>query len=424
MWSVKKKIGDAGMTKNSTGMNRLRSIVFFILSMAVLTVPASAHPTPEKQVKVEVTAAVNADKIGMDNVVRYSLSVKGIDNPSSQPLKLRDFKVVHVSHSTEFQFSKGVTSTIWTFKYSLKPKKTGHLTIPPFKYKYQGRIYKTKAVKVQVVKGSVGINDDDFFNPRIRKPKAKSKKIEVELLAEVSRKKVMIGEAIGYRVLLRTRNEYRSYMMLSKKDIPGFRWEEDMQFSGFVPENKESNWGTAIARSVLFPTRSGKIIIPSLKFEIGLTERGVFPLGTGKIIRTSQAITLEVVPQPEAAKGLPIGNFTMLLRAKKKDVFINDLYTFRIQIWAIPGDLNELKIPQFASTEDYTVLPPKVEKKRYFSCQTLQGSVGAEHFISFKRTGDISFPPLELKYYDPGSGKVITLKETPPTIHVTGETEK
>ncbi|MCP4219253.1 MAG: protein BatD, partial [bacterium] len=225
-------------------------------------------------------------------------------------------------------------------------------TIPPAKYQHQGKSYQTKALKVEVIKGSMANsrtnrrrnnfssffdNEDDFFNSRNRSRQAQQ--VDVKLQAKVSKTKVLQGEQVIYRVLLVTRNRIQSVNMMSNQSIPGF-WQEWAPVSRSIsPENQNINGVIyqvyEIRKAALFPTRTGKVTIPAMKFRMGLVDTTTFFSNTRNIDRSTPAITLDVSPVPAEAQGLPIGQFTMSLKPDKKKVDINDILTAKLFIRAI-----------------------------------------------------------------------------------------
>jgi len=80
---------------------------------------------------IEIKAGINADRIGLDDILVYTLTFKGIQNPKQPDLSyLADFKVVQTSQSSEFQFVNGVSAYYTSFVYYLAPVRIGRLDIP------------------------------------------------------------------------------------------------------------------------------------------------------------------------------------------------------------------------------------------------------------------------------------------------------
>ena len=56
----------------------------------------------------------------------------------------------YLGSSNQYQFSNGKIPVVMTWSYSLKPKKIGIITIPPFKIEYNNEILSTKPHKLQI----------------------------------------------------------------------------------------------------------------------------------------------------------------------------------------------------------------------------------------------------------------------------------
>ena len=81
-------------------------------------------------------------------------------------------------------------------------------------------------------------------------------------------------------------------------------------------------------------------------------------------------------------------------------------------------------MPQFETTEYYKIYPSKISRNTNFNRDSLSGVIEAEIPVSFKKTGLISFPSLEFKYFNPDASIIVTLKSSPFSIHVKGVKEK
>ena len=248
---------------------KLFVIVIFLLS-APFIAPVSAAD------EVEFKASINADKIGIDDVLLYTITFKGINNPTQPAIAgLKDFKTVQTSRSTEFRFVNGVSSYYTNFVYYLMPLKTGKLSIPAVTYKYKGEQYSTQPFNVEVVQGSVNPrqptqrqprfpsifdDEDDFFKSPFRRPQ-RQQQVDIKLRAEVSKRNAVKGEPILFRVLLYARNRIQSVNMVSNQSFPGF-WQEWFPISRSIDSKSGELDGKTynvyeIRKVMLFPTQTG-----------------------------------------------------------------------------------------------------------------------------------------------------------------------
>jgi hypothetical protein len=413
-----------------------------VLIIWMLAASAAAVLTAKSGKDVEVTATISADKIGIDDVLIYTVTFKGINNPEQPDVShFKDFRMAQTSRSSEFRFINGVSSYYTNFVYYLVPLKTGKLSLPPVTYNYQGREYKTQPFEVEVVKGSVAppssstqrrprqpfFDEDDFFSPFQRR--SRPQEIDVKVVSWVSGKQIRVGEPILFKVLLYTQNRIQSVNMVSDQSLPGF-WQEwfptPRQIEG---ENKTINGKVyqvyEVRKAALFPTDSGTLTIPSLRFEIGLAGSDPFSVFSNArpIYRSTVPLTLQVSPLPAGAVGLPVGHFRLAVTANKKELDINDILTLNIRVTGT-GNIKMFTLPEVKPGEYYKVYPAKISRDFSFQSDSLTGYVEAETPVAFKQTGLISFPPIEFRYFNPETSEAVTLKSQPLMVKVTGHKEK
>lgn len=389
---------------------------------------------------IEVKASINADKIGLDDMLVYTVTIKGINNPTQPDLShMQDFRVAQTSRSTEFRFVNGVSSYYTNFIFYLQPLKTGVFNLPPVSYPHNGKEFKTQPFKVEVVKDSVsppssqqqrGLSpfdfNDDFFSSPFGRQARQPEQLDIKILPKLSRQKVFKGELVIFRILLYTRNRVRGVNMISNSTLPGF-WQEWFPMGQNIEGKIENLDGKSyqvfeIRKAALFPSQSGKITIPSLKFEITYIPESFF--GNPQVIsRSTSEITLNVAELPSQSAGLPVGRFKMNVSTDKKEIDVNDILTLKIKLSGI-GNVKTLALPEIKSNEDFKTYPPKVSSEFTFQEDGISGVSQSEIPINFNKTGNIVIPSLSFTYYDPELARPVTLQSQPIQIKVSGVKEK
>jgi hypothetical protein len=407
-----------------------------------MALAGAGHILAQSGRDVEIKASIGAERIGMDDVLIYTITFKGIINPSPPALSgLKDFKIAQSSQNREFRFVNGVSSHYTNFVYYLTPQKTGAFTLPPVSYEYQGREYKTNSFQVRVVAGSVApqtqprrrrlpsvFDNDDFFSNSPFKRQSRPREIDIRVAPQVSAKNLFKGDQMIFKVLLYTRNRIQSVNMVSNQSIPGF-WQEWFPVSRSIDgETRKINGKVyqvyEIRKAALFPTKTGAVEIPPLKFEFGLSDDTFsFFSSPQRIYRSTAKVAVEVSELPPNAVGLPVGRFRLAVRPAKNEVDINDILTVKIKISG-SGNVKTLTPPEFKSNGDFKIYPSKISRDVNLQDRGLSGYVETEVPVAFKKTGVIVMPPLDFDYFDPQSEKVIALSSEPFSIRVTGAKEK
>lgn len=383
-----------------------------------------------------VSAAVSADKIGLDDTLIYTLTFRNIEEPSPPDLShLDDFKVLQTSRSSEFQFSDGASTTSIHFTYYLMPTRTGRLVLPAVRYSHQGREYSTRAFSVEVVKGSLSrggvppsaprsMFDDDFFASPFadRRPQ----QVDAYLRAVISKPACLKGEQLLFRVLLYTRNRIEAVNMISSASFAGF-WQEWFPVPQAISPVSENVHGVIyqvyeIRKAALFASDSGTLTIPSLQFELQMAPfaGGSALFGSRELRRSTQEIRVAVSEPPPAAAGLPVGQFTFSLDSPRADADINEIITLRMRISG-SGNTKAVLPPALPGGDMAVVYPAKITQETSYSPTALTGTLNAEIPVAFQRRGVAAFPALEFRYFDPARGSIVSLRSPPIRIRVSGE---
>jgi hypothetical protein len=385
-------------------------------------------------VEAEVTAGISADKIGLDDTLIYTLTFKNIENPSQPDLTyLDDFKTLQTSRSSEFQFRDGASTSSTRFVYYLMPARTGKLNLPPVRVQYQGRDYQTQPFTVEVVKGSLNpgqpapagppsLFDDDFFTGAMQN--RQPQKVDAYLRAVLPKKNCFKGEQLLFRVLLYTRNRIQSVNMISSASFAGF-WQEWFPVPQSITPGSENVNGVIyqvyeIRKAALFASESGTLAIPPLQFELEVADAQSMFFASQPIRRSTQEVKITVGEPPPAAAGLPVGQFNFSLRSPQTQADINDIVTLKMEISG-SGNCKAVIPPVLPGSEAFLAYPAKIAHENNYQPSALAGTLMAEIPVSFNKTGTITFPALEFRYFDPARGGIVSLRSRPQPIRVSGE---
>ncbi|MEI6613757.1 MAG: BatD family protein [Chrysiogenales bacterium] len=393
-----------------------------------------ATPFVLPAIEAEVRAAINADKIGLDDTLIYTLTFKNINNPIQPDLTFwDDFKTLQTSRSSEFQFSNGASTSSTSFTYYLMPTRTGKLILPPIHYSHEGRDYQTQSLTVDVVKGSLNPrpspqtnqpspSKDDFFASPFQNQQPQA--VDARLQAVISKINCLKGEQLLFRIFLYTRNRIEAVNMISSPSFAGF-WQEWFPVPQSIAASSENVNGLIyqvyeIRKAALFANESGTLTIPALQFELQIVDSASMFFGAKPVRRSTQAIKINVNEPPAAAAGLPVGQFSFLVSCPQTMANSNDIVTLQIKING-SGNSKTVIPPTFPNNELFQVYPAKISQENIYNSLDLAGTVKAEIPVSFNKAGAVTFPALEFKYFDPVSRSIISLRSQPLLIQVSGE---
>lgn len=360
----------------------------------------------------------------------YTLNKEGRD------LRLPDMKGFEVlfgpSTSTSYSMStvngKTVSESSVTYTYILVASDEGTFDIEPATIKVDGSNYKSNSLKISVLppdktkssgestvssQSSSGsaptISDNDAF---IRPIISKNGVYEQE------------GFTVTYRI-------YTVYNNVYFEDV------EFPEFDGFMSEDfnissnqqlkleryKDRNYYTAdLKKTLLFPQKSGKIIIPSGKF------KSVFTVPSGKKVSTffgnqevmaevkktlvSAPITVDIKPLPD---GKPlgfsnaVGSYSFNSEISSERVKANEPITVKVTISGT-GNSKLIQNPEVVFPTNFETYDPTINNQLEASGTGLTGSRTIEYLAIPRYEGKYKIPSIEFSYFDPSSKSYKTLK--------------
>ena len=386
---------------------------------------------------IEFTASIDSETIGIDDYLVYTITFKGIQNPSPPDISgIGDFNIIQTSRSSEFKFINGVSSSYINFIYYLAPLKEGTLLIPPVRYVHNNEVLKTPQFRILAVKGSIkkvtpkkrrrSIFDLDEDLSPFESFKPSKTEIDVKLKALVSKTSVRIGEQFIYRVLLYSRNRIESVNLISGQSFPGF-WQEwypvQKSIDGTTEVIDGKNYQVfEIRKAALFPSEAGKLSIPPVKFELSLSDNSLSFFSTPrKITRSTNNIKISV--ENNKKNDLPVGQMSITAEPDKNTIDINELVTIKVIVRGY-GNIKTINTPEYSNNGDYKIFPAKISRKINYEKKGIYGIVSSEVPVSFNKSGEIKLPALEFRYFDPHESKVRISRAKDITIKVSGEREE
>ncbi len=255
-----------------------QSLMIFLLTLfASLSVQA-----------LTLRATVDAKEIQTGDSLQLTVSVDETafgKQPDISALK-EDFEILNTSSTTQMRMVNGQITRQSKWHYTLLPKSSGYLVIPPITY--DGQQTEPITIKVTERKNST--------------KKANDRLVFVE--AHVDKNEVFVQEQVifTFRLYKRTQLIDPSF---SQIDIPDAVMEKLGEQRQFQTDINGKTFNVIETKFAVFPQKSGEITIPPIELmaTIASTRRGFFfdPMGmSGKQIRrTTQPIKLTVKPKPD-----------------------------------------------------------------------------------------------------------------------------
>ncbi len=407
----------------------------------VLLLAFAASAARAQDVRVE--ASVNAERIGLEDVLELTLSISGGDadgEPELPPLEA--FQVATRGTSRNVQLVNGRMSSSLSYVYQLLPQKEGRFEIGAATVRVGGVAYSTSPVRVEVVKGSLAARRPrglgSPFDPfegfgGARRRDLKLEEDDVFMRTEVSKTSLFQGEGavVTYRL-------YSRYVPLGPEiaddpPLTGF-WVEEVDLGSEPSVERRTVEGKQyysfpIKQRVVFPTQSGKLEIPPLTFSMAfrLTSGdpfdAFFARASSPVILRSQPVTLEVARLPAPGRSADfkgaVGRFELQAKVSQEEIAAGNPVTLTLSI-AGNGNLRSIGSPELPELKGFRAFDPKTEEKASAGASGLEGEKSWEYVLVPESPGVKEVGPWRFQYFDPEDKKYVTASAGPLQIKVTG----
>jgi hypothetical protein len=398
---------------------------------------------------VEFSASVNAKKVPLDRSLRLTISVSVPDLAKISFLELPDtgsLKVVGTSReeSLSFSFSGGASQyqKFQNTRITLEPQKQGRVTIGPATLKYDGKIYKTEPIQIEVVaaRGRAGprgpvspvpglspgfpnldewlmrdpleelgrhqaVRDEDIF---VRIEAVPDRVVEGQQITAT----VTIYSRVGARIALIRWPKLDDFFTVDR-DVSGSK-EDEKYFEGSRYQTK------VLDRKALFPLRPGDFTLGPIEVEV---EAGNSPFlaAEARTLRT-RPVRLKVEPlpgqgRPDGFQAGNVGRYTLKAEVDSVRVGLNQPVTYTLTIRGT-GNIQRLRAPELGQPAGFKVFEPSVEVKTPKQGRLAQGSKTFEYVLLPLSAGRLTIPDMAFSFFDPEAGAYRTLQTGEKTLEV------
>ena len=325
------------------------------------------------------------------------------------------------SSSTSFVNGKRTSTFTLTYTYTLMAQKEGTFTIPAATIKVDGDEYVSNGVRIAVLPPDQPASNSSSQSTGNASTSGQSQDTgqgNIFLRTIVSKTKVCEQEAI----LL----SYKLYF--AGVDVAQLTNNTRLpEFKGFLKQELETgeiqtelehydgrNYQTAVLYStLLFPQRSGDIIIEPAQFEAVLRVRNraqvrsIFDdffdsYTTATKPLTAQGVTIHVSELP---KGKPagfsggVGQFAISSKISDTELEANEAVTLTLIIQGT-GNMKLLKNPMVDWPEGFEVYDPKVTNNLKNTTAGVSGTRTIEYLAIPRAGGTYTIPAVQFSYYD------------------------
>lgn len=365
----------------------------------------------------ELTASLSKNKLGQNQRLRvvFAVNKQGADN--FQRPNFKNFKVVSGPvHSISQSWINGKASFSQSYTFIIEPLRKGEFMIPEASIELNGKILKSKPVKV-IVLDPVDIPKDPNDPHYIAQQ-------NVHLVAEISKANPYVGEGVyvEYKLYVSRDISVNDYYATEVPQYSGF-WNQEIKINGITAKpgkyNGENYRYVVLKKALLIPTRSGKLTIDPMVMDIVVgvpTGRGDF---FGNPIIRSVTKTFSSAKKTVNVKELPldgkplsfagaVGQFDFNVSTSREILKSNETATISVSVNG-KGNLKLFELPEIKTPSELEVYTPEQKEKVTVTSTGIKGMVTKNYTVVPEFKGKYKIPSTEFSYFDPNKEVYVTL---------------
>ncbi|MBW4359018.1 BatD family protein [Flavobacterium taihuense] len=375
--------------------------------------------------QVQFEARVSKTTLGLNERLRIDF-VMNIDGDNFVQPSFDGFRIIAgPSQQVSQSWINGKTSFEKSYSYFLLPNQKGTLVIKQAVIEYNGQIYKTQPIKINVTAATE--------QPRDPNDSQVSADDNLYLVADISNTNPYINQPITavYKLYFSYNIGITNWKELSKPKYNDF-WSQNIDIKRLVAEEGtfkgEKYRYIVLKKIILYPQKSGKLVIEPLALDIDVqlptNRRDIF----GRVIVTegnkrvsAGAKTIYVKPLPEAGKPIDftgaVGKFdfkaipskTTLKNGESLDLLLSVTGTGNLKLFTLPKP----EVPNALEMYD-----PVHDEKVNTPLSGMTGKISDSYTIIPQYKGDYVIKPMHFSYFDLGSGTYKTISSSEIKINV------
>jgi hypothetical protein len=375
--------------------------------------------------QVQFEARVSKTTLGLNERLRIDF-VMNIDGDNFVQPSFDGFRIIAgPSQQVSQSWINGRSTFEKSYSYFLLPNQKGTLVIKQAAIEYNGQIYKTSPIKINVTAATE--------QPRDPNDSQVSADDNLYLVADISNTNPYVNQPITvvYKLYFSFNIGITKWDELGKPKYNDF-WSQNIDIKQLVAEEgmfKGERYRYVVLRkTVLYPQKSGKLVIEPLSLDIDVqlptNRRDMF----GRVIITdgnkrvsAGAKTIYVKALPEAGKPLDfsgaVGRFdfkaipskTTLRNGESLDLVLSVTGTGNLKLFTLPKPEVPNALEMYDAVHDEKINTP---------LSGMNGKISDSYTIIPQYKGDYVIKPMHFSYFDLTSGTYKTISSSEIKINV------
>lgn len=373
--------------------------------------------------QVQFEAKVSKQTLGLNERLRIDFTMND-DGDNFTPPNFEGFKIVAgPSQQVSQSWINGRSSFNKTYSYFLLPMQKGTLVIRQASIDIRGQIYKTSPIKINVTAA--------VEQPRDPNDSQVSADESLHLVAEISKTNPYLNEPITvvYKIYFSYNIGITNWRELDKPKYNDF-WSQNIDIKQLVAEegryNGEKYRFVTLRKTVLYPQKSGKLVIEPLSLDVDVqlpsNRRNIF----GQVLLVEDhkrvsagAKTINVKALPEAGKPADfsgaVGRFAFKVTPSKTNIKSGESLDLDVSVSGT-GNLKLFTLPKPIVPTALEMYDPVHSEQVSTPLSGMTGKISDKYAIIPQYKGKYPIKPMTFTYFDLGSQSYKTV--TSPEIMI------
>ena len=375
--------------------------------------------------QVQFEAKVSKTALGLNERLRIDF-VMNIDGDNFNQPSFEGFKIIAgPSQQVSQSWVNGKSSFEKIYSYYLLPNQKGNLTIRQASIEYNGQLYKTSPVRINVTAA--------VEQPKDPNDTQISADDNIYLVADISKTNPYINEPITvvYKLYFSYNIGITNWRELDKPKYNDF-WSQNIDIKQLVGEEGmfkgEKYRFVTLRKTVLYPQKSGKLVIEPLSLDIDVqlptNRRDMF----GRVVVTNGnkrvsagAKTIGVKALPEAGKPADfsgaVGKFDFKVTPSKTNLKNGESLDLVVSVTG-SGNMKLFNLPKPVVPNSLEMYDPVHDEKVNTTLGGMSGKISDNYTMIPQFKGKYPIKPMQFSYFDLGSGRYKTISSAEIMINV------
>lgn len=385
--------------------------IYFIISIFLSLVFMNIAIAQE----ISISAIVDTNVVAVGNGVTLTIRIKGTQSISAPKLpNIRGFQSRYLGNpTTRLSIVDGKSTVSASHRYYLQTLKTGIYTIPAISVRHNNKVYKTRPIKIQVVKGSKPAQKKAITKEDLKKY------ISLEIV--MGKKTAYVNEGIPVTIRFYVRSGVEIQEFSRRPDLPSAGFSV-LQISNSTQRRvniKGVRFTIVDFSTTVYPVRSGELTLGPAKIDCRVLVRSTRGRRGARYIMEVKSqpynITVKPLPsanQPREFSGV-VGRYKLDVVAKPTSLKVGEPITLTMKVSGT-GNIDAVNIPVITDLTWFKIYDPQINV-------TKSGNTGLKKFeqVIIPESVEIkAIPEIQFIYFDPEIGQYVTESKGPIPIQV------